>query len=248
VKKNRPSRRRLMCRRKRKRVGENWIVVLPVVLIIIALMIKGCRNEEPSSEAEEVNTEGAKDTEEMERTGDVPDLSYPFDTMSADWGEDDIAGWYHYEIPSAYQETGGYFPDLVQVYIFCLCREYGLDSSMVFAIIEYESGYHYDAKSSAGAVGYMQIMYKWHGDGVISEDELLNPYTNIRIGLQYLNELKEEFDTEEEILTAYNYGASGAKKLWGDGENHSSEYAEKVMEIEERIKADMEERDGENTY
>lgn len=177
-------------------------------------------------------------------TPDVSNLEPPFNSMSRDWGAGDLDGWWHYEIPEEYKRTGGQLPDLVQVYLYCLCKQAQVDYPMVLALIEVESGYHYDAVSEDGGIGYMQIRYEAHkdrlGDG--AEETLKNPYTNIRVGMEYLKELSDRFISKDEVLTAYNYGVTGAyKNFWNDGV-YSSPYSDKVLAIRDRIGEDLEKR------
>lgn len=170
---------------------------------------------------------------------DIPNLTNipePFDTISADWSEEDLSGWRHYEIPEECSRDGGYLPDIVQVYTYCLCREKHIDYPMVLAMMEVESGYRYDESSDQG-IGYMQIVYPYHKERMdgLTEAALYDPYINIRVAVDYLEELSEQFTSNEEILTAYNSGVSGAyQKYWNKG-IFESPYAEKIMEIRSRI-------------
>ena len=184
------------------------------------------------------------DTEETVNH-DIPDVSgleYPFTTMSLDWGEDTLEGWYHYDIPEEYELTGGYFPDAVQVYTYALCTQNDIDYPMVLAMIEVESGYKYDAVSKSGAVGYMQVVPSLHSERLgnpLSDEAFMNPYLNIDAGIDYLVELFERFGSKEEVLTAYHYGVTGAyRDYWNKGEA-GSPYSDEVQEIAERIRADI---------
>ncbi|MCD8110247.1 MAG: lytic transglycosylase domain-containing protein [Clostridiales bacterium] len=205
---------------------------------------------ETSTETENTETEISVDieteaTEEETASHDIPDISgleYPFNTMSLDWGEDTLDGWYHYDIPTEYVQTGGYFPDAVQVYTYALCKQNGIDYPTVLAVIEVESSYQYDAVSESGALGYMQLVPKYHSErlgGTTSEDVFLNPYQNIYAGISFLAELSEKYGTDDEVLTAYHYGVSGARSLfWSEGETGSS-YSDKVLEVAERINSEL---------
>lgn len=162
---------------------------------------------------------------------------YPFNTVSFDWDEAALDGWRHYDIPTEYKETGGYFPDAMQVYTYGLCKENGLDYSMVLALIEVENGYKYDAVSVSGAVGYMQIVSRYYSE--YSEEALLNPYLNIETGIDYLNELSERFDSKEEVLTAYHYGTVGAYALYWNKGRTGSPYSDTVLEVAARIQEEL---------
>lgn len=205
-------------------------------------------NEAAGTEATESPTtetlETEADTEEAVNH-DIPDVSgleYPFTTMSLDWGEDALEGWYHYDIPNEYEQTGGYLPDAVQVYAYIRCKQYDIDYPMVLAVIEVESGYQYDAVSRSGAVGYMQVVPSLHSERLgspLSEEAFINPYLNIEAGISFLVELSERFDSQEEVLTAYHYGVTGAyRDYWNKGEE-GSPYSDEVLEITERIRADL---------
>ncbi|MCD7825450.1 MAG: lytic transglycosylase domain-containing protein [Clostridiaceae bacterium] len=201
--------------------------------------------ESKNTESEIIaDTENAN-TEEEITEHDIPDISgleYPFNTMSLDWGEDTLDGWYHYDIPAEYEQTGGYFPDAVQVYTYALCKQNNIDYPTVLAMIEVESGYQYDAVSKDGALGYMQLVPKYHSErlgGTTSEDVYLNPYTNVYAGISFLAELSEKYGTLDEVLTAYHYGVSGARRsFWSKGEI-GSDYSEEVLEVAERIRTEL---------
>lgn len=175
---------------------------------------------------------------------DVSGLEPPFNSMSADWGMGELDGWWHYEIPEVYQRMGGYLPDLVQVYLYCLCRQTDVDYPMVLAMIEAESGYHYDAVTEDGGTGYLLVREEAYKGrmGETSEEPLLNPYTNIRIGMEYLKELSDRFISKDEVLTAYHYGVDSAYKNFWNGSVYNSPYSDKVLWIRERIMENLEKR------
>ena len=190
------------------------------------------------------------DAEESEETvtHDTPDitgLSWPFTTMSLDWDESVLEGWWHYDIPESYAAEGGYLPDAVQVYIYALCKDYAIDYPTVLAVIEVESGYVYDAVSEEDAIGYMQVVLKWHEErmenifGSCAEEILYNPYTNIRVGIDFLAELYADYGSMEMALTAYNLGVAGAEEsVFSTGETGSA-YASEVMRAAERIREEL---------
>lgn len=62
---------------------------------------------------------------------------------------------------------------------------------------------------------------------------------NIMVGVDYLAELQERFDTEAEVLTAYNYGVTGAyQHVWNKGLT-DTEYSREVQQAKERIERRM---------
>lgn len=55
------------------------------------------------------------------------------------------------------------------------------------------------------------------------------------VGVDYLAELQERFGTETEVLTAYNYGVTGAyQHVWNKGLTET-EYSREVLEAKQRI-------------
>lgn len=173
-----------------------------------------------------------------------PDKYAVFDTMSADWG-DEADGFVFYEIPEEYDRTGGYFPEKMQVYTYCVCKRYGVRYDLVVALIEKESGYKFDEVGDDGhSIGYMQIYEEWHKDRMerLNVTDLRNPYQNVLVGIDYLSELIERYGTIQDALAAYNYGEQGAKRnLWKKG-IYVYEYNQTIMsrmkEIEEELEQD----------
>lgn len=177
---------------------------------------------------------------EAKRQQDTETEPDAFGGMSRDWGDGDLDGFMYYEIPEEYVENGGYFPEIMQIYTYCLCKQQNVRYSLILAVIERESGYRYDCTGDDGeSVGYMQIMEKWHGERMreLGCTDLMNPYQNVRVGVDYLSELIERYGTIQDALAAYNYGEKGAKEnLWSNGV-YLYEYNETIMrrmkEIEE---------------
>ncbi len=98
-------------------------------------------------------------------------------------------------------------------------KEYNIESALVYAIIKTESNFDKNAKSSAGAIGLMQLMpstASWiaseFGEDFKSEN-LYNPEINIKYGCFYLNYLFKKFDNMGTVICAYNAG-EGAVKNW----------------------------------
>jgi soluble lytic murein transglycosylase-like protein len=93
-------------------------------------------------------------------------------------------------------------------------RQYGVDSSLVKAVIHAESGYNPSAVSPKGAQGLMQLMPKT-AQGLKVADSL-NPSDNIRGGVRYLKFLLDTFKGDESLaLAAYNSGLGSVAKYGG---------------------------------
>lgn len=90
-----------------------------------------------------------------------------------------------------------------------MSANHSLDELLLFSLIRQESKFDEDARSHAGAVGLMQILpstaKKLEED--VSEVSLFEPEQNLRLGIQYLQQLLKEFDDDVELaLAAYNAG------------------------------------------
>lgn len=174
--------------------------------------------EQQEAAGQKAKIESVKESSEAAGQQDEPDRYAIFDTMSSDWG-DEADGFIYHEIPEEYTDTGGYFPEKMQCYTYILCKQYGVDYSLVVALIERESGYRFDRVGDDGnSYGYMQIYGKWHTDRMeeLNCTDLMNPYQNVMVGIDYLASLIEKYKTAQDALTAYNYGEQGAREhLWG---------------------------------
>lgn len=112
---------------------------------------------------------------------------------------------------------------------------YKIEPELIASIINVESGYNKNAKSSKGAIGLMQILpstAKWVCDNIGKEytDEILyEPSDNIQIGSYYLAYLIKYFGNEELAICAYNAGMGNVKK-WLSSVEYSSD-GEKLESI-----------------
>ncbi len=101
------------------------------------------------------------------------------------------------------------YHDMVMKY----SKEYSVPAELVFAIIKVESNFKSDAKSSAGAIGLMQMLpdtYKWLAEDKLGEAAftamLYDPDVNIKYGTYYLQYLYAKFGSWEKVIIAYNWG------------------------------------------
>ena len=97
-------------------------------------------------------------------------------------------------------------------------EKYGIESSLVYAVIECESSFDEKAVSVAGASGLMQLMpetFDWilpkKGSG--EERDIFSPRQNIEAGCKYLSYLIKRFSVTETALAAYNAG-EGTVSSW----------------------------------
>ena len=114
------------------------------------------------------------------------------------------------------------------IYIHAMCEHYDLNYNLVKSVISTESGWKYNAKSSAGAIGLMQIMKACAKDYKTPHSEMYDPYVNVTIGIKYLSKLTKQFDNTLTALVGYNEGPRYAKNYKEDYINNSR-YVIKVM-------------------
>lgn len=93
-----------------------------------------------------------------------------------------------------------------------VCSEFEISKPLFYALINTESSFKQDAKSSAGAIGLTQVLpstaeyicVKNNLD--YSSFDLYEPYDNLYIGAMYLRYLFNRFDNSYTALAAYNAG------------------------------------------
>jgi len=103
-------------------------------------------------------------------------------------------------------------------------RNYHLNPALLAAVIEVESKFRADAKSSSGAIGLMQILPSTsHGIAVhtggssFRTEDLYNPEINVRYGAWYLRHLLDKYDDERTALAAYNAGQDNVDRWLARG-------------------------------
>ena len=124
--------------------------------------------------------------------------------------------------------------EALQDHIFALCKEREFDPAIVVAMIERESYYNPLCMGDNGAsYGLMQIQPRWHQARMdkLGCTNLLDPYQNVTVGLDYLVELSETGKGIEWVLMAYNGGPSYANRKAKEG--RISGYASWVLDKHE---------------
>ena len=117
----------------------------------------------------------------------------------------------------------------LQNYIVETSDTYGIAPEIVMAMIERESEFDITNIGDEGnAYGLMQIWPKWHYQRMQSLGctDLLDPYHNVTVGIDYLAELAKKYGDMGKALTAYNRGSY---------EGTITEYAKAVLAAAERL-------------
>ena len=105
-------------------------------------------------------------------------------------------------------------------------RNYDLNPALLAAVIDEESKFRADAKSSAGAVGLMQLLpatakgiaIHTGGSKFVTSD-LYNPEINVRYGAWYLHHLLQKYGDERLALAAYNAGQQNVDSWRAEGKD-----------------------------
>lgn len=112
-----------------------------------------------------------------------------------------------------------------------------VDPFFVLALIKTESNFRSMSRSIRGALGLMQILpftgealagemnLKWKGP-----ETLLDPYTNVRIGIHYISSLTERFNDINASLAAYNSGPTYFAAKTRAGEMVAENYVNRVLD------------------
>ena len=90
-----------------------------------------------------------------------------------------------------------------------MAKRYGLDSRIIKALIEEESGWLSSAEGDNGnSVGLMQIQERWHKDRMkrLGVTNLYDSEQNITVGCDILSELLNKYGNYEDALSVYNSG------------------------------------------
>ncbi len=115
-------------------------------------------------------------------------------------------------------------------------RARDFDPSLVLAVIEVESSFDNFAVSPVGALGLMQILpstgealarrlsIPWCGSRT-----LFDPVANVKLGVAYLDELRERFGHLPTALAAYNWGPSRIGRWLHSGSALPVHYTQRVL-------------------
>ncbi|HSJ31976.1 MAG TPA: lytic transglycosylase domain-containing protein [Longimicrobiales bacterium] len=112
--------------------------------------------------------------------------------------------------------------------VYDIALSEGVDPVLAFSLIRVESGFTRRAVSSAGAVGYTQVMPStafWLQPGLGRED-LFERDTNLRLGFRYLRMMIEQYDGDLHLaLLAYNRGPGRVDEILRAGGDPSNGYS-----------------------
>jgi soluble lytic murein transglycosylase len=122
-------------------------------------------------------------------------------------------------------------------------RNYELNPALLAAVIEQESKFRADARSSAGAIGLMQlqpatakgIALRTGGSKFVLQD-LYDPEINVRYGAWYLHHLLQRYGDERVALAAYNAGQQNVDRWRSEGRGVQFPETRAYVDKVERLK------------
>lgn len=108
----------------------------------------------------------------------------------------------------------------------------GVDPELAFRVIRVESRFYPRARSPVGALGLMQLMpstARWLDPSLRTEAQILEPRTNLRLGLRYLRMLLEQYGDVRLALLAYNRGEGAVNRDLRRGADPENGYSREVL-------------------
>jgi soluble lytic murein transglycosylase-like protein len=128
-------------------------------------------------------------------------------------------------------------PGVIAKHIVEISAEENISPIYIASLIAVESSFKQHAKSNVGALGLMQIMPNTAKivarTKTISSTTIIDPNTNIRLGIRYLKTLERSYRGNRYLaLSAYNWGPGNIDKSRRAGSaipRSVSNYAEKII-------------------
>ena len=121
--------------------------------------------------------------------------------------------------------------------VYDIANEYGVDWTLLMAIIQKESRFNPYAVSATNDYGLMQINAVNHGWLSVETGvhDFLDPRENVRAGAYMLSQLLSKYQDPQMALMAYNMGEGGASWYWEQG-IYTSAYSREVVAIQRELK------------
>ena len=127
------------------------------------------------------------------------------------------SGYFRYDVP---------LDDETQAFLRAACDESGVPYELALAVVRKESTFQNIIGDSGDSVGYMQIQPRWHKERMerLGVTDLRDPFSNFRVGCDYLAELLERYPLED-ALTACNSGSPGNSDYAKDVISYMEDFA-----------------------
>lgn len=109
----------------------------------------------------------------------------------------------------------------------------GIDPALGYQLVKIESSFRPTARSSMDALGYTQIQVPTARfyDPAVTEKQLFERETNLRLGFRFLKDLLVKFDHDTHLaLLAYNRGPAKVAEILAEGGNPANGYSDAVLD------------------
>lgn len=120
-----------------------------------------------------------------------------------------------------------------QEYIEQLCEDKDISPELVEALIERESTWNPEAVNG-NCIGLMQVDKNIYKD-LIGSRNLTDPYDNIQIGVEILEELLHKYGEAAPALMFYNAGYSDEYGIGAYEDEKLSNYADEILKRAEEL-------------
>lgn len=116
--------------------------------------------------------------------------------------------------------------------IYDIALSEGIAPWLAFRLVKVESNFKARARSPKDAIGYTQLQVPtarfYQAD--VTERDLYDRETNLRIGFRFLKDLLKQFDYNwEHALHAYNRGPGRVQQILAAGGDPANGYAEAIL-------------------
>lgn len=123
-------------------------------------------------------------------------------------------------------------PSDLSAAIYDIALSEGIDPALGYQLVKIESGFKSTARSRMDAFGYTQLQVptaRFYQSGITQRD-LYDRDTNLRIGFRFLNDLLERFNYDVHLaLLAYNRGPARVNDILAKGGNPANGYSDAVL-------------------
>lgn len=204
-----------------------FVLVLLYILVFACIALGGLKTPSSSlSEAPESVSEPISDMPVVQEEEPVVEpVNEEEEVISEEVEEEsELLNYEYFDVPLDLK---------LQEYIFMVCELYNMEPAIIVAMIEKESTYRIDTMGDNGrSYGLMQIQKRWHEQRMLDLGvvDLLDPYQNVAVGIDYISELYDCGNGIGWALMAYNGGVA-----YANGRESLSSYARYVLNRSEEL-------------
>lgn len=198
-------------REERRERSKRRTAILSGVLLLLFAAIAWVLSSAPSARAEAQ----PKETACPQQAPTIPEPTKPTEPEDVE----------HKTMEDPPVDSGSFRKDVpldagTQALLRSACEESGIPYALALAVIDQETDFRNITGDGGNSIGYMQIQPRWHQLRMerLGVEDLQDPYSNFRVGCDYLAELLAQYSLAE-ALTAYNTGRPG-----------QSAYADEVLQ------------------